>query len=153
MWTLFNRDDAKQILICDNCNSLLDPKIIDLKQNRQEHFVKRRIYRFPKLLMLDVKRSNYDSVGHYNSKNNLPVDYYQNFQFPKESFSDNINSNHEIYKLISTIHHLGNDSINGHYINHSLCGKKKKWVRFNDEKQAFIPKNELISNDTKRSVC
>ena len=24
-------DDAKQILICDNCNSLLDPKIIDLK--------------------------------------------------------------------------------------------------------------------------
>ena len=99
---------------------------------------------FPKILMIQLSRFEYNPQTNRYEKNNSYISYEQDLdlkKFLKENDNNNNNNICSEYTLHSVVVHSG-DLNYGHYFCYIKI--KDKWIQFNDEKVRYSNLNEVF---------
>lgn len=101
------------------------------------------IWRFPEILVINLKRYTQTPFGHY-TRNNCLVDFSIDMNF-KSSNTNNILK----YKLKSIVNHIGFNPLGGHYttfISNTNKNYDCDWIHIDDSNIYKTKENELVSS-------
>ncbi|KAK7221165.1 hypothetical protein V2G26_009168 [Clonostachys chloroleuca] len=88
----------------------------------------------PPVLILHLKRFQFDAEGHGTIKIWKKIDYPLELEIPREALSRQYRQSDAMpkYKLISVVYHHGKNASGGHYTNDVRRPDGQDWLRFDD---------------------
>jgi ubiquitin C-terminal hydrolase len=116
--------DGDEMFTCEKC------KI------KQKCTKKLSIYKYPKVLVIQMKRFRYNSISRdkVNTNVDFPFDSLDMFPYISNDTQKKLNNNHPMYDLCGFSNHIGSLH-GGHYVAHINVfdeSNKSRWLCFND---------------------